>query len=148
MNAGPERRLVRKAVGYVVRDGRLLVFTHDDIPLEIAGVQVPAGTIESSESPEAAVVREVLEETGVTARIVASLGVERYDVWPSRPEVHERHFFQLEPLNGSPGGIWSAGEGDPSDGGSVQRWTCRWIPLEHAHVLCAGFAAKVGEISL
>ena len=67
MSAGPERRLVRKVVGYVVRDRRLLVFTHDDVPLEIAGVQVPAGTIEPSELPEAAVVREVLEETGVIA---------------------------------------------------------------------------------
>src|SRR5699024_9260715 len=84
---------------------------------------------------EAAVGREVLEETGVNARIVGSLGVERYDVWPSEPEVHERHFFQLEPLNDGHGERWSAGEGDPSDDGSAQRWTCQWIPLEQAHVL-------------
>ncbi|RRJ86444.1 NUDIX domain-containing protein [Gulosibacter macacae] len=134
MNAGPERLLVRKAVGYVVRDGRLLVFTHDDVPLETAGVQVPAGAIESSESPATAVVREVLGETGGAARIIDALGVERYDVWPSKAEVHERYFFQLEPLDDSHCGQWSAGEGDPSDGGSVQRWTCQWIPLEHAHV--------------
>ena len=106
-----------------------------------------AGTIEASEPHEAAVAREVLEETGVNARIVDSLGIERYDVWPSKPEVHARHFFQLEPLNDSHGERWSAGEGDPSEGGSTQRWTCQWIPLEQAHVLCAGFAAKVGEIS-
>src|SRR5699024_9099977 len=71
-----------------------------------------AGTIEASEPHEAAVVREVLEETGVNARIVDSLGIERYDVWPSKPEVHARHFFQLEPLNDSHGERWSAGEGD------------------------------------
>ena len=121
MSAGLERRLVRKVVGYVVRDRRILVFTHDDVPLAIGGVQVPAGTIEASEPPEAAAVREVLEETGVNARIVDSLGIEWYDVWPSKPEVHARHFFQLEPLNDSHGERWSAGEGDPSEGGSTQR---------------------------
>ncbi|XSS43847.1 NUDIX domain-containing protein [Propionibacteriaceae bacterium Y1685] len=123
------------------------MFTHDDVPLEVGGVQVPAGTIEPSETPDAAVVREVLEETGVMARVVASLGVERYDVWPSKPEVHERHFFQLEPLDDSRDEQWSAGECDPSDGGSAQRWTCQWIDLEQAHVLCAGFGARLGEIS-
>lgn len=38
-------RVVRKVVGYVVREDKLLVFTHDDIPLEVTGVQVPAGTM-------------------------------------------------------------------------------------------------------
>ena len=32
------RRSVKKAVGYVVHEGKLLVFTHDDFPLEITGV--------------------------------------------------------------------------------------------------------------
>lgn len=146
MSGGPERRLVRKAVGYVVHEERLLVFTHDDVPLEVAGVQVPAGTIESAEAPEVAVVREVLEETGRAVRVVGALGVERYDVWPSKPEVHERHFFQLAPVEEELPERWVAGEGDPSDGGQVQRWTCYWMPLEQAHVLCAGFGARLGEI--
>lgn len=59
-----------KVVSYVVRDRQLLVFSHDDIPLEVVGVQVPAGTIEPGEQPEVAAVREVLEETGVRTRIV------------------------------------------------------------------------------
>ncbi|WP_424446280.1 NUDIX domain-containing protein [Microbacterium sp. CH-015] len=76
MSGGPERRSVRKVVGYVVHDDQLLVFTHDGVPLDVAGVQVPAGTIEQSETPAAAVVREVLEETGLAVRIVHALGVE------------------------------------------------------------------------
>ncbi|MGF2948605.1 NUDIX hydrolase [Microbacterium alcoholitolerans] len=148
MSESPERRLVRKVVGYVVRNRQLLVFTHDAIPLEVAGVQVPAGTIEQGEAPEAAVVREVLEETGLAARVTAALGVERYDVWPSKPETHERHFFQLSPLEDSLLERWTAGEGVPSDGGEVQKWTCYWMPLEQAHVLCAGFGARLGEIVL
>jgi prevent-host-death family protein len=143
---GPERRLVRKVVAYVVREENLLVFTHDDVPLDIAGVQVPAGTIETGEDPAAAVVREVLEETGIAARIVRELGVEQYDVWPSKPELHERHFFQLVPADDALPDRWAAGEDYPSDGGVVQRWTCRWMPLEHGHVLCAGFGMKLGAI--
>ncbi|MCW4464255.1 NUDIX domain-containing protein [Glutamicibacter sp. MNS18] len=148
MTVGPERRLVRKVVGYVVRGGRLLVFTHDGVPLEVAGVQVPAGSIEPGEQPVAAVVREVREETGVDAQVVRVLGVERYDVWPAKPELHERHFFQLAPLGGRSEERWRAGEEMPSDDGPTQRWTCQWIPLEQAHVLCAGFGARLGEILL
>ncbi|QAY60963.1 NUDIX domain-containing protein [Microbacterium protaetiae] len=129
-----------------MRDQELLVFTHDDVPLEIAGVQVPAGTIEKEEAPDAAVVREVLEETGLALRVVRSLGTARYDIRPSKPEVHERHFFQLAPVEDDLPERWSAGEEYPSDGGDVQRWTFRWIPFEQAHVLCAGFGARLGEI--
>lgn len=148
MISDPGRCVVRKVVGYVVHDGRLLVFTHDDIPLEITGVQVPAGTIEPGEHPAIAVAREVLEETGVAAQVVRSLGVERYDMRPSKAEVHERHFFQLSPLAGDFADQWSAGEEHPSEGGAPLRWTCRWIPLEQSHVLCAGFGALLGKVVL
>ena len=145
---GPDRRVVSKAVGYVIQNEKLLVFTHDDVPITVTGVQVPAGTIEQTESPEDAVVREVFEETGVAVRIVTSLGIAIYDVWPSKPEIHERHFFHLEPLQKTDAESWSAGELDPSDGGSSQRWTCHWMPIAQAHVLCAGFGAKLGEVEL
>jgi 8-oxo-dGTP pyrophosphatase MutT (NUDIX family) len=142
------RRTVPKAVGYVLHRRRLVVFTHDHVSRDITGVQVPAGTIEPGESPADAVVREVHEETGLTARIVSSLGVERYDVWPSKPEVHERHFYQLEPLDQDLPERWSAGEVHPSDGGPIARWTCWWLPVEHAHVLAAGFGARLGRLDL
>nr|WP_274638045.1 NUDIX domain-containing protein [Microbacterium bovistercoris] len=147
MSSGPERRVVRKVVGYVVYEGRLLVFTHDDVSLDVTGVQVPAGTIEPDESPEAAVVREVFEETGCAVRVVSALGIERYDVWPSKSEVHERHFFQLALVDlDDPPERWGAGEEAPSDGGVAQQWTCYWVPLDQGHVLCAGFGARLGEI--
>lgn len=149
--AQSNRRVIGKVVAYVVHDDRLLVFTHDDVPLEVAGVQVPAGTIEPGESPEAAIVREVLEESGVQARIVRSLGVERYDVWPTKPEIHERHFFQLELLDPEARGAdvserWSAGEEFPSSGGPPKRWTCWWTPLAYSHVLSAGFGTRLSLI--
>jgi len=144
---GPGRRTVEKVVGYVVAHGRLLVFTHDEVPLHITGVQVPAGSIEPGESPAYAVRREVREETGVKTRIVAYLGVAVYDVAPARPELHRRHFYLLEPTQSGLPEQWSAGESDPSDGGEEHRWTCWWLPLADAHVLSAGFGALLGEIS-
>lgn len=142
------RRLVKKAVGYVVHQGKLLVFTHDDFPMEITGVQVPAGSIVEGESPTDAVVREVGEETGLIARIVRSLGVETYDMWPAKPEVHERHFFQLELVDSEVPERWGCGEKDASDGGQPVSWTCWWMPLRYAHVLCAGFGARLGSVGI
>lgn len=141
-------RVVRKAVGYVVREDKLLVFTHDDIPLEVTGVQIPAGTIEADEAPKDAVLREVLEETGLATRIVSDLGMEHYDARPTKPEIHERYFFQLAPIEQQVPERWSAGEDNPSDGGKPQRWTCFWIPLEQSQVLCAGFGARLGRLIL
>src|SRR3954468_14297639 len=60
---------LEKVLAYVTRtrNGRteLLVFEHRDQPA--AGVQVPAGTVESGESIAAAVVRELEEESGLSA---------------------------------------------------------------------------------
>lgn len=139
-------QVVRKVVGYIVREDNLLVFTHDDIPLEVTGVQVPAGTIEVNEAPQDAVVREALEETGLATRIVSDLGMEHYDARPTKPEIHERYFFQLAPVDAEVPERWAAGEDDPSDGGASQRWTCFWIPLEQSQVLCAGFGARLGRL--
>ncbi len=58
-----------KVAAFVTRDEgesrELLVFRHPT-----AGVQLPAGTVEPGETVEAAVLREVAEETGLTAVIL------------------------------------------------------------------------------
>lgn len=141
------RRSVPKVVEYVVHNDRLLVFTHDDVAIGVAGVQVPAGTIESGEHPADAVVREVWEEAGIVTRVVADLGVDRYDLWPSKAEVHERHFFLLEPRDRDVPERWAAGESDPSGGGPRQSWTCWWMPLRQARILTAGFGSRIGSLS-
>lgn len=144
----PIRLEVQKVVAYVVHDERLLVFTHDDFPIEITGVQVPAGSIDEGEAPETAAVREVREETGLEARVVRSLGVERYDMWPAKPELHVRHFVQLELTGDDVPERWAAGEEGPSDGGAPSRWTCWWTPLRNSHTLCAGFGARLSGIEV
>lgn len=66
---------LEKVTACVLRIGEsgqeLLVFKHPT-----AGFQLPAGTVEKGETPEFAVVREVWEETGLSARVVRKLGVE------------------------------------------------------------------------
>lgn len=90
--------------------------------------------------------REVFEETGQRARIVRALDMEHFDFWPAKPELHERHIFQLELLDEGVPERWQAGEEDSSDGGGPHRWTCWWTPLRRAHVLCAGFGARLGGV--
>lgn len=137
-------REVDKVVCYLIHDGHLLVFTHDTVPLTAAGVQVPAGTIEPGETPEAAALRELREETGRSGRIVRSLGVERYDVRPARDEVAVRHFFRMSVEDADVTERWHAGESDPASGERPTTWTCWWLPLADAHVLAAGLGAKIG----
>jgi len=64
--------IVEKVTAFITRKREdkhyLLLFEHPN-----AGIQIPAGTVESDETPEAAVVREVTEETGLR-----SLSVRRY----------------------------------------------------------------------
>lgn len=133
------------SVAYVVRDGQLLVFRHRDVDLAIAGVQVPAGTIREGERPEDAVLREATEETGLRRlRLVRALGVEAYDVRPGRNEIHERHFFQLatdEPVQHE--WLWFE-QHDGEDAPTA--FLCYWLPLSSAHVVAAGFGARVGAI--
>ncbi|MFP8952871.1 NUDIX hydrolase [Natrialbaceae archaeon A-arb3/5] len=82
---------VQKACAYITRStGELLVFDgpgHD-------GLQIPKGTLESGESPEEALYREVREESGLgTLNGTSHLTT---DVWTRRespPKRYVRHFF-------------------------------------------------------
>ncbi|GAA3288617.1 NUDIX domain-containing protein [Arthrobacter citreus] len=142
-----EKSTSEKVVCYVVQREHLLVFTHLDVPLDVTGVQVPAGTVRPGEDPAAAAVREVLEETGMKADVVRPLGTAAYDYSPARFEIATRHFFLLRPA--TPADIarqWEAGESDPDHGGGQQRWECRWMPLAQAHVLSAGLGAMLGSL--
>ena len=142
------RRTVRKAVCYVVREDHLLVFTHMGVPLEITGVQVPAGTVHPGEDPAEAAVRELYEETGLAGTVTGYLGESAYDLWPMRPEIAVRHFFQLEVPAGDVTARWEAGEPDPDHGGASAAWICWWMPLQQAHVVAGGLGARLGRLEL
>ena len=69
---------IPKVTAIVLRESpdgtEMLVFDH---PTEDEGVMVqfPAGTVEPGEKPEDAVVRELMEETGIEGRIVGLAGI-------------------------------------------------------------------------
>ena len=84
---------IKKVIAYITRGDELLVFTHRDYPE--AGMQVPAGTVEAGETCDAAVLREVHEETGLphaAVRISSYLGSR---IWQTGPHCHERHFYHI-----------------------------------------------------
>jgi 8-oxo-dGTP pyrophosphatase MutT (NUDIX family) len=143
----PDAPVIDKVVAYVVRSGGLAVFVHleDRDPLLESGLQVPAGTVLTGEPPEAAVLRETEEESGLSGlRIVAALGVEEYDMRPARHEIHRRHFFQLA-VTGDVPDVW---DHDETDGGSGDPRPFRffWIPVEQGHALTAGFGALLSRV--
>ena len=89
---------VGKVAAIVLREGRsgteVLVFDH---PPENGAsmVQVPAGTVEPGEAPEVAVVRELMEETGVQGELIALAGV-RDEEWEG--ELRRRWIYLMRPL--------------------------------------------------
>ena len=86
---------------------------------------LPKGHIEEGESQEQAAVREVKEETGLDARIVAPLGeVAYFYTSPKKGLIHKIvHHYLMEASPGELGGPnWEVSE-------------VRWVPITEAHAL-------------
>ena len=121
----------RKVLAYVTHRQRLLLFTQ---PRPGAGIQVPAGTLLTGESPEDGVLREAWEETGLEGLdLGAYLGRRDWlrDI-PAlgQPEMHERHFFHVL-CTTEPPEAWQHVECDPSDGSSPIPFDFFWARLPH-----------------
>jgi 8-oxo-dGTP pyrophosphatase MutT (NUDIX family) len=141
----PEKVYRDKALCYIVRDGKLLVFRHTDYSYEEVGIQVPAGSIREGETPEAAALREAREETGLTEfRIISKLGETEYDISPSRFEIQRRHVFHMELDEPTPE-RWASQE-DHDGEQEPTRFECFWLALETAHVLQAGQGTLLGRL--
>ncbi|MBG0818389.1 NUDIX domain-containing protein [Planomonospora sp. ID82291] len=141
----PEKVTKDKALCYIVRDGRLLVFRHTDYSYEEVGIQVPAGSIRAGETPEAAALREAGEETGLKDfTIVRKLGEATYDMSPYRFEIQRRHVFRLE-VTEPTAERWASQE-DHDGEQEPTHFECFWIPLEAAHILQSGQGALLGRL--
>ena len=121
-------KLKQKALVYITWGDKLLVFSHPDFPE--AGIQVPAGTIEPGEEPEAAALREAYEETGLSGlELVTPLGEQARDVTPfGKDEIHHRYFFHLR-CTETPPQTWRHWEEFPSDGSERVAFDFFWAPL-------------------
>ncbi|HJV29989.1 MAG TPA: NUDIX domain-containing protein [Gaiellaceae bacterium] len=126
-----------RVLAYVTRerDGRkqLLVFEHRDHPA--AGTQVPAGRLEPGEELEAALLRELEEESGLaSARVVRKFGSFAPGKLP-HGRAYTNHAFEVEAPDAPE--AWEhvvAGNGD--DAGLV--FLYRWVPLAPAPELWGG----------
>jgi 8-oxo-dGTP pyrophosphatase MutT (NUDIX family) len=99
--------------------GRVLVFAHPEAPE--AGIQVPAGTMEPGEEPEAAALRELCEETGLATFAITRFLARRelFEVRQGREEHHDRWFYQAVATAPLPE-EWLGGEDSAVEG---------WIPF-------------------
>lgn len=137
----PALNPIPKVVAYItrVRCGmiELLVFDHRDDPA--AGVQVPAGTVDSDEPTEAALWREVEEESGLTPAggltLVRWLATYRY--WnESSGWWHQRHVYHLAAPADLPD-LWEhTVSSGVDDAGLV--FVYRWLPIAEAATTLAG----------
>lgn len=124
-----------KAVACVVRQGlhqpELLVFRHPS-----GNVQVPKGTLEFGEAPEVAVLRELQEESGISAlrrasKIAELLIPKVENASPtSRQRVHRWHVFRLEPAIVLPERWQHRATGSQEEEGLT--FDFFWIPLADA----------------
>ena len=132
-----------KIVAYIVRQKHnkfeLLVFEHDKNWSE-AGLQVPAGTVDKNEDFEAALLREVHEESGL-ADLEIKAKIDQYSFYREIQSCHNRrHVYCLTSKNDLPD-VWTHQvTGDGID--QHLNFHYRWIPLESAR---ADLSARLGD---
>lgn len=142
------RRIRRKAFAYITHGPRLLTLRHVDFPE--AGLQVPAGSLEPGEAPDAGALREAREETGLDGlELVGFLGERLYDMAPyGRDELHQRYFYHLR-CTATPPERWRHAERTPADGSAGPiAFEFFWAPLpDGVPPLIAGHDALVAQLA-
>lgn len=119
----PGTTYVLRPGGYaVILDGRgrLAVVETDE------GLHLPGGGQEAGESPEAAAVREVAEETGLQVALQAAIGVADEFVFAPSEDIHYRKrctFFRAA----------VTGTGESSEAGHELKWMEPFSALRELH---------------
>ncbi|EEL88233.1 NUDIX domain-containing protein [Bacillus cereus] len=90
----------KKVHAYITREKegvmQLLVFKHRDI--REAGIQVPGGTVDEGETLEAAILREVQEESGLRHFCIERFLSDYIIFVKEKKEYQKRHFFHISLL--------------------------------------------------
>lgn len=148
MIRGKMQKKVEKVLAYITRKtaGRteLLVFEHKDFPE--AGFQIPAGTVDPEEIPEQAVLREILEESGL-AFTHCGRRIGRFEWFhQDRNELHFRNVFQLTGTAQMKDEWLHIVSGKGGDENLVFRY--RWIPIQKAQeILAADQGAYLSQLA-
>ena len=118
-----------RAFTYITRGQDLLLLDHVGHP-ELKP-QIPGGTIENGEQPDAAALREAYEETGLKQLdVVRMLGTFERDLSDlGRKEVIVAWYFHLTTNCATPP-RWRHFEKDPSDGDGPIEFELYWAPLK------------------
>jgi ADP-ribose pyrophosphatase YjhB (NUDIX family) len=118
----------RKVLAYITHGNRLLVFRQVDFPE--AGIQVPGGTVEAGETCEAAVRREVREETGLSdlarPRLIGKR--ERREGESGEGPVLRLRFYHLS-CRGLPAEHWRHVDEHANDGSGPRIFGFWWVRL-------------------
>ena len=132
-------------MAYVVRREasglQLLVFEHAND--SDSGVQIPAGTVEASESIESALWRELLEESGLrdpTVALVCKLAEAPEPEWDQM-----RHVYLLKDVGGLPNDWVTVVAGYGEDQGLVFEYY--WVDLVPGLQLAGGQHRWLAQIS-
>ncbi|OCP37769.1 NUDIX hydrolase [Ensifer sp. LC163] len=120
-----------KVLIYATWREHLLVFDEPDFP--DIDLQVPGGTMEPGESPEAAALREFAEETGLAPpTIVLPLATQDYRFTKNGRQIcHRRHYFHVK-LAGEQRETWLHLEMTPFSGGPPIRFRFFWLSQSEA----------------
>ncbi len=135
-----------KVYCYITSEDRLLIFRHVDFPE--AGIQVPGGSIEPGEAPDAAALREAEEETGLRGlSLIGLVGeVERDMNDRGRDEIQHRWFYHLLCETETPE-TWRHWETTPSEGDGPIAFELTWAPLRHERpTLIAGMGDLLPQL--
>ncbi len=123
----PEPREEVSAGGLVVRrrkgDLEALIAEQRDRNTRRRAVRLPKGRLDRGESLEQAALREVREEVGLEARLVAPLGSVSYVFYERKTRRHipkRVHFFLM---------AWVSGDAHPADG---EMEAVAWVSLAEA----------------
>ncbi|AFL54211.1 8-oxo-dGTP pyrophosphatase MutT (NUDIX family) [Sinorhizobium fredii] len=120
-----------KVLIYATWRDSLLVFDQPDFP-EV-DLQVPGGTMEPGESPEAAARREFFEETGLAPREpFAQLATLDYRFVKSGSEIWHRRLYFHTALVGEQRQSWLHDEMTPDSGGPPIRFRFFWVSQSDA----------------